>query len=161
MNSRVVQVLAHIGERIAELHRVGFAHRDLKPSNIVWQPLNFTWVLIDFGLIARIGALAKVGFTPPYAAPEVVDACLKGERYITVDAAVDAWALGVIAFELLVERPAFGPMMDAAEVLVDLPTPSPPNCLQFHVVSFSLLFLPFFQDRAGRLPDNGVQEFGY
>ena len=110
------QVLGHVSERIADLHAAGFAHRDLKPGNIMWQPRTYTWVLIDFGLAATIGEQAAVGFTPTYAAPEMVIAFKAGEKYCAADAAVDAWALGIIAFELLLERPAFGRFVNMPDV---------------------------------------------
>lgn len=49
-----------------------------------------------------------MGLTPSYAAPETVAAFQAGSRTVVANAAVDAWALGVIAFELLVKKPAFG-----------------------------------------------------
>ena len=103
-----MQVLGHVSQRIADLHAAGYVHRDLKPGNIMWQPRTYTWVLIDFGLTARAGEGAAVGCTPGYAAPETVLACLQGARRVTADHKVDSWALGVIAFELLLQRPAFG-----------------------------------------------------
>ena len=42
-----------------------------------------------------------------YAAPEVVHTLEAGNRTIHVDAAVDIWAVGVIAFELLTGERAF------------------------------------------------------
>jgi serine/threonine protein kinase len=42
-----------------------------------------------------------------YAAPETVAALEAGQRGIVVDAAVDIWAIGVIAFELLAGERAF------------------------------------------------------
>ena len=42
-----------------------------------------------------------------HAAPEVVHALEAGSRTIRVDAAVDIWAVGVIAFELLTGERAF------------------------------------------------------
>ena len=113
---RCVQVLGHVSERIAELHDAGYAHRDLKPGNIMWQPRTYTWVLIDFGLAAALDGDAAVGFTPTYAAPEMVIAHLGGQRVIKADAAVDAWAMGVIAFELLVQRHPFGLFATKAKV---------------------------------------------
>jgi serine/threonine protein kinase len=107
MDSKI-QVLGHVGERIAELHDAGYAHRDLKPGNIMWQPRTYTWVLIDFGLAAPLDEDASVGFTPTYAAPEMVIAHLQGKRVVKASASVDAWSLGVIAFELLVQRHPFG-----------------------------------------------------
>ena len=119
-----VQILGHISQRISELHQAGFAHRDLKPGNIMWQPRTYTWVLIDFGLAARIGDTAPFGCTPTFAAPETAQAWQTYARKVVADAKVDAWALGVIAFELLLERPAFGPFVSVKEVLLPLP-PSP------------------------------------
>ena len=113
---RCVQVLGHVSERIAELHDAGYAHRDLKPGNIMWQPRTYTWVLIDFGLASPIGQPAPVGFTATYAAPEMVAAFNGGLKAVPADAAVDAWALGIIAFELLIERPAFGRLCPVQEV---------------------------------------------
>jgi eukaryotic-like serine/threonine-protein kinase len=103
-----VQVLGHVSQRIADLHKVGYVHRDLKPGNIMWQPRTFSWVLIDFGLVARIQESAPVGCTPGYAAPETALALLQGHKKMIVDEKVDSWALGVIAYELLMERSAFG-----------------------------------------------------
>jgi serine/threonine protein kinase len=104
----VMQVLGHVSQRIADLHKEGFVHRDLKPGNIMWQPRTYTWVLIDFGLVSRIRESAPVGCTPAYAAPETALALLQGQKQMIVDDKVDSWALGVIALELLLERPAFG-----------------------------------------------------
>jgi serine/threonine protein kinase len=102
-----VQVLGNVSERIAELHEAGYVHRDLKPSNVVWLPREGRWVLIDFGMTTKIGKKAVIGFTPNYAAPEVLKASLEGKKIMTADSAVDAWALGVIAFELLTGTQAF------------------------------------------------------
>jgi len=48
-----------------------------------------------------------LSYSIKYAAPEVVHALEAGSRTIHVDAAVDVWAVGVIAFELLTGERAF------------------------------------------------------
>ena len=112
-----MQILGQVGQCLAELHARGWVHRDLKPGNIMFLPRRGTWTLIDFGLVARAGDAASVGFTLLYAAPEVIVAHAAAAPSVVVDPAVDAWALGVMAFELLTGRPAFNMFfLDAEEV---------------------------------------------
>eukprot|EP00892_Ulva_mutabilis_P002882 jgi/Ulvmu1/12595/UM092_0025.1 len=94
-------VIQHIAKRLADLHAAGYAHRDLKPSNVMWLPRENRWTLIDFGCAARIGQAATMGFSPVYAAPEVIQAVRAGHRQILVTPALDAWSLGVLSMELL------------------------------------------------------------
>ena len=51
--------------------------------------------------------MASLKYSLKYAAPEVVQAVEAGSTTIFVDAAVDIWAVGVIAFELLTGKRAF------------------------------------------------------
>lgn len=51
--------------------------------------------------------MASLSFSLKYAAPEVVHALEAGEKAIRVEPAVDVWAIGVIAFELLTGERAF------------------------------------------------------
>lgn len=117
-----MQILGHVSQRVSELHDAGYVHRHLKPGNILWQRRTHTWVLIDFGLAARINRTARVACgTPPYAAPETAAALQRRQRTTTAEAAIDAWAMGVIAFELLLQRPAFGPFMSVDQVRLQKP----------------------------------------
>ena len=58
-------------------------------------------------LLRTAGSTARLSYSLKYAAPEVVLALDAGCRTIHVDAAVDMWAVGVIAFELLTGERAF------------------------------------------------------
>ena len=104
---QLVQVLSNISQRLADMHGAGFVHRDLKPANVMWLPRQNRWTVIDFGCIARVGDAAPLNFTLMYAAPEVVHAFVSGLPTIRAAPALDAWALGVMAFELLTGAPAF------------------------------------------------------
>ena len=53
------------------------------------------------------GSTAGLAFSLKYAPPEVIGALESGCRTVHVDAAVDIWAIGVIAFELLTGERAF------------------------------------------------------
>ena len=101
-----VQMMFHLAMHLKALHENGYAHRDLKPGNLMWQPSRNIWTLIDFSCAARIGSMHDVALTVAYAAPEVVAEYRKGAKKIRVHEAVDAWSLGVVAFELLTGEPA-------------------------------------------------------
>lgn len=110
-----LQVLANIAERMKDMHAAGYAHRDLKPANVILLPRENRWTVIDFGCAARIGALAPVAITLTYSPPEVL-IVLEGQgTSVEVTAAVDVWALGVMAFELLTGAPAFRVVTDGVE----------------------------------------------
>eukprot|EP00892_Ulva_mutabilis_P012607 jgi/Ulvmu1/9719/UM055_0057.1 len=102
-----VSIIGQVAKCLSTLHSLGWAHRDLKPGNIIFLPRTGTWTLIDFGLAARTGGPASIAFTLTYAPPEVARLYHEGAPTLTADPATDAWALGVIAFELLTGRPAF------------------------------------------------------
>ena len=60
-------------------------------------------------LLCSAGSVAPFTCTVSYAAPETVLSLLRGERTVIVDASVDAWALGVMAYELLTRSRVFPP----------------------------------------------------
>jgi serine/threonine-protein kinase len=93
---------------LSHVHQAGFVHRDVKPSNIMVG--RDGWLkLVDFG-IARAtdsdltGAGAVVG-TMSYMAPEQITGG-------TVDARADIFATGLVLYELLSYRRAFGDTHD-------------------------------------------------
>eukprot|EP00892_Ulva_mutabilis_P000505 jgi/Ulvmu1/10455/UM063_0010.1 len=103
----IFQALSHSVRALRKLHSTGYAHRDIKPGNILRRPKQHDWTLIDFGCAAQIGSTAGLAFSLKYAPPEVMAAVESGCRTIHVDAAVDIWAIGVIAYELLTGERAF------------------------------------------------------
>ncbi len=67
-----LEPLAHAADQLTALHRAGLLHGDVKPANIIANgPLG---TLVDLGLSApwREGGTRAHGFTPKYAAPELL-----------------------------------------------------------------------------------------
>ncbi len=101
-------LLLDVCDAVAHAHRLLIVHRDLKPSN-VFVAHDETGAgqvkLLDFGIAKALDedddeVLTQTGggaLTPAYAAPEQVS----GEP---ITAATDVYALGVMAYELLVGK---------------------------------------------------------
>jgi serine/threonine-protein kinase len=105
---RAVGLLAQVAHALAYVHAAGVLHRDVKPENIlVTRRGGQPWALLsDFGLAWVAGARqltrsTQLLGTPAYLAPEL----LAGRGY---GPAVDVYALGVTAYELLTGRRPFG-----------------------------------------------------
>jgi hypothetical protein len=73
----------------------------------MWLPSQNRWTLIDFGCVAEIGSEARMGFSIPYAAPEIVTAVFREHRLTMIaNTALDAWSVGILAVELFGGKPA-------------------------------------------------------
>jgi serine/threonine-protein kinase len=106
----VLELLRQAARALDRAHALGIVHRDLKPDNLFLTERDDgspCIKLLDFG-IARIGDAAPsemktqaglVFGTPGYMAPEQ----MTGEVDL-VSSATDVWALGLVAFYLLVGR---------------------------------------------------------
>jgi Tol biopolymer transport system component/predicted Ser/Thr protein kinase len=95
--ARVLQVMQPLCAALFYAHRVGLIHCDIKPANVMVQRGGGVF-LTDFG-IARMseaspGRPPDDAGTPAYMAPEQLAGC-------DPTPAVDAYALGVLLFEML------------------------------------------------------------
>ncbi len=101
----VLDVLAPLAEALAAVHSAGIAHRDVKPANVMLT-VGERVVLTDFGVVTPERAVSRgaaMTGTAGYAAPEVIaGTTAQGNAFL-----VDAYALGVIAFELVTGRRPF------------------------------------------------------
>jgi eukaryotic-like serine/threonine-protein kinase len=115
-------IVRRLADALAYAHHTGVVHRDIKPANIFMTGRTQPCIL-DFGIarIRQAEGLSNrddpesrlqevVGGSPYYMAPEQV-------RHQPVDARVDVYALGVLLYELLTGRRAFGG--DSLESIAD------------------------------------------
>ncbi|KAF8065557.1 hypothetical protein HT031_003158 [Scenedesmus sp. PABB004] len=111
----VRQVIAPFLSALEYLHSLSIIHRDIKPENLLFTSTGVLKVA-DFGLsidITQERPVTRVG-TLDYMAPEVVvcpDKCHpsdhKEKTHLHYTYLVDAWAVGVLAYELTVGRAPF------------------------------------------------------
>ena len=102
-----LSILQQIGDALDHAHAAGVIHRDLKPANILVDTEQSRALLADFGIARAADAgtrLTRTGGTmgtAAYMAPEQVT------DDEPVGPAVDRYALGVVAYELLCGRVPF------------------------------------------------------
>ncbi len=96
-----IDLLISLLQALAYLHRRGILHRDVKPANVLVSEAGSVKVL-DFGLAAQFEEIQtdEIAGTIQYLAPEV----LQGE---SVSKASDLYAVGIMAYELLVGNHPF------------------------------------------------------
>lgn len=106
---RIVDLLLQISHALLHLHTHGVIHRDLKPENILINQHGEVKV-IDFGIAQLIDQPTTLSSnllkgwvgTPNYMSPEQ-----KNDPH-HIDVKADIYAIGVIAYELLLGRLSFG-----------------------------------------------------
>jgi serine/threonine-protein kinase len=127
--TRALLIARQVAAALGAAHAANIVHRDLKPDNIMLidrgGTKDFVKVL-DFG-IAKVnedgaGQLTRIGAvfgTPQYMAPEQA----AGKP---VDHRADLYSLGLVLYEMLAGKAAFGSMELVAILTKQLTEPPPP-----------------------------------
>ncbi|MBX3412185.1 MAG: serine/threonine protein kinase [Pirellulales bacterium] len=128
------RLVMQLARGVHHAHERGVLHRDIKPSNVLLEPCadsraadSFMPRLTDFGLAKQLNEVSvdtapgiQAG-TPRYMAPEQLAS--DGKRDIGVF--TDVYALGVVLYEVLADKPPFddaNPFALARAIQEDEPT---------------------------------------
>jgi serine/threonine protein kinase len=129
---RAIHLLGQACDSLADAHAAGLIHRDIKPANIVACHWGLKWdfvKVLDFGLVKAAWTLGEderltsdgvITGTPAFMAPE---AALGGRP---LDARVDLYGLGCVAYWLLTGERVFAGKTPMEVVLHHVKTPVVP-----------------------------------
>src|SRR5262245_29227643 len=128
--ARVMKIISQCCQSLSEAHSFGIIHRDIKPDNIFLvtlggQPdyvkiLDFSVAKLKQASGSAMQTQAGVVFgTPNYMSPE------QG-RGLPLDARSDIYALGIVAYEMLMGRPPFTSQNPMEVLAMHVRTPVPP-----------------------------------
>jgi eukaryotic-like serine/threonine-protein kinase len=125
------KIIDGLAKGVQLAHDAGIVHRDLKPGNIFLERVGDEEIvkILDFGVAKDLATSADPGSTtaggvvmgsPAYMSPEQVWAHQVGHR-------ADLWAMGVVAFEMLIGKNPFSDetLAKIFERIVRAPLPKP------------------------------------
>ena len=103
------RIVREVADALAYAHERGVVHRDIKPDNILLDATTGRTMVTDFGIARAVsdmdsGRLTATGMaigTPAYMSPEQA----AGDR--DIDGRSDLYALGIVAYQMLVGEPPF------------------------------------------------------
>jgi serine/threonine-protein kinase len=125
---RVLQIMAQICASLQEAHTQGIIHRDIKPDNVFLVDLKGGGDMVkvlDFSVAksdspdAQLTRAGVVFGTPAYMSPE------QG-RGVPLGPQSDLYAVGIVAYEMLMGRPPFEAAIPTEVVMMHLRNPPPP-----------------------------------
>jgi serine/threonine-protein kinase len=104
-----------VAEALGAAHRRGVVHRDLKPGNVMITPSGHP-KLVDFGIAKIVLTLARQGDAPTATETTGPHSLVGSPGYMSpeqiqqrpIDGRSDLFSLGVLLFECLTGRRAFG-----------------------------------------------------
>jgi hypothetical protein len=152
---RAIHILRQVCAALTEAHGKGVVHRDIKPENIMVCRYGGVYdhvKILDFGLVKHVSekhsrdltrSLRILG-TPLYMAPERL------RNPADVDARVDIYALGAVAFLMLTGRKLFESADDlelTSKILNDEPPRASERAPQPIPVELDLLVLSCVEKR--------------
>jgi tRNA A-37 threonylcarbamoyl transferase component Bud32 len=153
--ARAIHILRQVCAALTEAHGKGVVHRDIKPENIMACRYGGVYdhvKILDFGLVKHVSekhsrdltrGLRILG-TPLYMAPERL------RNPADVDARVDIYALGAVAFLMLTGRKLFESSDDlelTSKILNDEPPRASERAPQPIPVELDLLVLACVEKR--------------
>jgi len=128
-----VAILKDVFRALSYAHSVGIVHRDMKPDNILIS--GTAAVVTDFGVAKAVSVARERGSLQPGQAITGVGISLGTPQYMAPEQAaadpnsdhrVDLYAMGIVAYEMLVGSPPFHgrtPQALLAAQLTELPQP--------------------------------------
>ncbi len=105
-SGRVFAILRQICKGLGAAHKSGVVHRDVKPENVILvqhEGRRDMVKIVDFGvaaILSRGEGNGQIAGTPQYMPPEQIS----GGAF---DGRLDIYALGCVAYEMLVQHPPF------------------------------------------------------